>query len=229
MKKKMFFALIALVLFFSCTHTNPAASNGNNNSGGGGHDTNLLIASTITRQDTGSTTGQVLYSVILRTVSPNAALLGADVTVSGPGGTFTLNDAYSMGQYSYAFGGTNTPANYYQFNKSYTVTVTENGQTFTQAGNAVGDVTVAADGSSASWLYTGNMNQVNIGGPSSQVQIGPPVSSPVNITGSGVYNQGTGTYTIMVTVIQETIGAFSGSSSGSTFLIEDIQSATVNK
>ncbi|MFP4467308.1 MAG: hypothetical protein ACLFP1_09665 [Candidatus Goldiibacteriota bacterium] len=200
--------LMVFVLFAGCSDNNPAGNDSN---------LGLVIASIISFQENDGEGGGTYQVVLLENLEP---ALGADVSVTGPTGTYQLVDSMETGHYNYLFGVTVTPSAYYQFDEEYTVNVSYKGDSFSHKAKAPGNITVTADGSSAQWVYEGDSDQINITGPfSGEVQAGPDINSPFDINATNVYDNGPGTYLISVLVQKQILGAFSGSSIGSSFII----------
>jgi len=218
--KKITVLALAVIILCSCSNNTPSEPLVN---------TDLIINASLSRQESETSFGQVVYGVMLFDAAYNP-VLGAVVTVSGPGGVTTLADAYSTGSYMGQFIG-DEGADWFQFGQSYTVSVSTGGGTYTAGMSAPGSVSVAGDGSTVSWQYEGNQDTVMVMHTvsSEQVTLMPDQNSPVNLNATGIYNNGAGDYNIQANIVKVGVSAFSGASAGSALTMTNQYIATRTK
>jgi len=214
------FAVIVFAAFVLCSCTSPSQPTDS---------ADITINASLSRQESDISFGQVVYMVMLFDSSFNP-VSGATVTVSGPAGVTALSDNLSAGSYSAQFIG-DGGADWFQFNQQYTVSVSAGGSLYTANMNAPGNITVAGDGSTVSWLYEGNQDAVTVTytGTSEQVMLGPDQDSPADLNATGIYNNGAGDYFIQANIIKVGIAAFSGAGAGSALTMTHQYNATITK
>jgi len=220
----MFFLIAAL--FFGCSKNETPSTPGPNPTPTvpQGNNPDLLISGQISRTSYG--TSPMSAIVYMAQIEENSnPVTQATVTVTGPQGTVILNNA-NNGQFTYI----SMNSNDYQPNKQYTMTVIYQNYSYKASGTAPGNITVASDGSTASWQYEGDFDFIQIIDPNSGSHTyGPDLTSPFDINNTGVYNNGTGDYNLNVCVIKYILNTFPVSNSESSLFLADIYMGTINK
>lgn len=206
----MFAVLLILLLFtfYSCsTRIGPTTSSVSG----------LKISVTIQTINNSNTVYMSQYGAVIIDASGNS-VSGATVTVTSTNGTFVLTET-TPGIYIYQNGG----ATAYLEAQDYEVNITIASTTYTATSKAPGGITLAADGSNASWISEGNFDMLTILYPAGTGQqiLGPDLASPLNINATGAYNHGSGTYSLAFTFTKTVVNAFSNASTQSTLTFQD--------
>lgn len=155
--------------------------------------------------------------------SSGTPVTNATVTISSVNGTKTLNP-FVPG--SYILQEITSPS--FISAQDYTVTVSFNSNNYIAAGKSAGGLTLAADGSSASWTSEGNADYVNVifpGMTTNQI-FGPDIISPLDFNASGIYSHGSGSYIFQFAFDKTVTGAFSGATLDSTLQFQESHSLT---
>jgi hypothetical protein len=217
--KKLIVLVFALIVLSGCK-TPPVTEPPGDNS--------LIIAATLSRQESNLTLGQTVYMVLL-VKGFGTPVTDAAVTVTGPGGV-TILAGTGMGGYTAQFLDTDV-ALYYQFNGEYSVNITTGGMTYTALMRAPGGVTIPSDGAAVSWLYEGNTDSITLLGPAgSMLNLAADRVSPVDLNATGFYTtNGPGSYMIQANVVKQQTGAFSGANAGSSLIMYNQYNTTVTK
>ncbi|MEI7541884.1 MAG: hypothetical protein WCJ94_01350 [bacterium] len=157
------------------------------------------------------------YGAVITDASGNS-ISGATITVTSANGTFILTEP-TPGLYIYQNGG----ASAYIEAQDYEINIAIASTTYTALSKAPGGITLAADGSNASWLSEGNLDMLTILYPASSGQqiLGPDLVSPLNISATGAYNHGSGTYSLGFIFTKTITNAFTNASTQSTLTFQD--------
>ncbi|HUO57147.1 MAG TPA: hypothetical protein VMV05_03125 [bacterium] len=137
------------------------------------------------------------------------------VTVSGPGVTMPVANSGTIGLYgvTYAIYSADLPVTY-QPGGSYSLLTATSAGTAAATLTGPGGITLASDGSQASWAHEGNGDHVLVQSPlyntTFRTPIGYDMLSPVAIPPSA-YQDGPGTYTLLATIMNRSYSITGGS------------------
>ncbi len=211
MKKKILLCiafLIAVAFASTSCSPNPGTGPSPNPTATSGAAVNIMVIAQMS--DNSGVLGIEQFAVYAAD-GQGATLTAASVTLTGPTGSISVTTTTSniftysaMSTADYVPGG------------SYTVTVNHNSTNYSGTFTLPGNMTIAADGSTVTWPYTATAAIISVTTPAPAMVMhtyGPSLTSPYNLTATGVYSAGSGSYNISAIMTKATVFSVTGGTS----------------
>ncbi len=161
--------------------------------------------------------------IVMATDPSGNTLTNADVSISGPNGLICESpDGYA----------TYTGASVYHYieQAEYSVSVIYNSVNYSGSFTTENDHVISPDGSTISWDYPADVAMVMAYDPAfNMYTYGPPLTSPFDVDGTGLYTNGAGDYILYPVIEKLTPDFISGTDVYSTAISASAEMKTITK